>query len=179
MTLYSRRDRVPMTPHGASVRVEGIEETLRILERLELNLVRRVTTAACRAGAAVLLKLARAEAPKETGMLAKQLRQSTKYNRTTGTVTARIWPKPTNMQRARGHVHRGSVVHLVVEGTKPHIIPGPLKFNGRWYSNVKHPGARKNPFIDRAADRGRITAVAAFAKRFKDKADQEIAKVKQ
>jgi len=162
---------------AGSIRVEGIEDTLRILGTLEAKIRRRVVTAAVRAGGKELLTRARAGAPRRTGALAKQLRQRVRFDRKSGTVTTRIWPKPTKSQRKKGHSHRGSVVHLVVEGTKAHKIRGPVSFNGRTFSQVDHPGSRPNPFIDRAAKSGQAASVALFTRRFASKLQEEIAKV--
>lgn len=59
----------------------------------------------------------------------------------------------------RGRRDRPSVIagptaphrHLVIRGTKPHIIPGPVAFGGRVLRNIRHPGARPNDFVGRTA----------------------------
>lgn len=161
-----------------AIRLEGIEESKRVLKTLEYKARRRVVTAAARAGGREILKNARSYAPTRTGQLRKQLRQSVNNNRATGTVTATIKPKRTKAQRRKGAQLRSNVIHLVVGGTRPHVIPGPISFAGRIFSQVDHPGARANPFMDRAANKSFQPAIAAFQREFGRKMDQEIQRAK-
>lgn len=40
--------------------------------------------------------------------------------------------------------------HMVIAGTKRHLIKGPISLNKKMYSNVNHPGAKKDDFIQRS-----------------------------
>ncbi len=55
--------------------------------------------------------------------------------------------------------------HLVIRGTRPHEIRakdgGSLVFGGRHVEVIHHPGARANPFADRATRNG--TAIVQLA----------------
>lgn len=131
--------------------VEGEEVVSRYLERFEQPELGRRLQRVATAGAGALVRPIREEAKRSfrghgrnPGLLAKSVRAR------------------------RGRRDRPSVVvgptaphrHLVIRGTRPHIIKPRtqplLYFNGRWWAGaVNHPGARPNPFVERAVERER------------------------
>lgn len=156
------------------VHVEGLDSATRALSRLEMKARKRIVAAAVRAGGKELLKAARADAPQDKGFLAKQLRISVKKDTRKGTATATVKAKQTKSQRRKGMTSRATVLHLIVGGTQPHTIPGPVQLpTGGWYSNVEHPGTQANPFLDRAARRATGASIKAFSKRFGEKLEAE------
>lgn len=156
------------TASAPGVHVEGLQEALNALSRLDRKARRRVLTKAIRAGAKEQRKVARSEAPSDTGQLRKQLRTSVKRDRTKGSVTATLKLKRTKGQREKGVKDRQSVLRFIVEGTPPHKIPGPVRIGtrGTVVSNVDHPGAMANPFMDRAVRRSQSAAIKMFQKTF-------------
>lgn len=107
------------------------------------NVPRDISRKALRESVNILRKYARQEAPKRTGRLRSQMRTSVSPGKSEGRVRA-----------AAPHAH------LVHEGTRAHWIPKlgsrkrGVRVGGRWFRHVRHPGARKNPFMTRALGRG-------------------------
>lgn len=150
-----------------AMRIDGIEESMRALARLDQKARRRVASKAVRAGAKIQRNTAKSYAPVDRGWLKKQMRTSVKRNQRKGTVTGTLKVKRTKAQGRKGIKTRWQVVHLIVAGTKPHIIPGPSRLGANtWVSNVQHPGARPNPFMDRAARSSAHAAIQEFRKVF-------------
>lgn len=160
-----------MTTRGRPVDIElrGIQPAMNALSRLDQKARRRVATKAVRAGGKEQRKAARSYCPVDSGQLKKQLRTSVKRDRARGTVTMTVKVKRTKSQHRKGVKNRAQVIHLIVEGTAPHTIPGPLKVgnSGRVVSEVEHPGITTgNPFMERAARHSYNDAVKTFRKRF-------------
>jgi len=156
------------------VHVEGLDDASRALSRLELKARKRIVAAAVRAGGKELFKAAQSDAPRDRGWLATQLRISVKKDTRKGTATATIKPRRTKSQTRKGMKGRGSILGFVVRGTKPHTIPGPVQLpTGGIYSNIQHPGAVSNPFLDWAAQRATGASIKAFSKRFGEKLEEE------
>lgn len=150
------------------VKVHGIEATMRKLASLDQKARRRIVTKAVRAGAKEQRKAGKAEAPVDKGWLRKQLRTSVKRDQRKGTVTARLRLKTTKAQGGKGMRSRREILHLIVGGTAPHRIPGPLAIgnSGRVVSEVDHPGTSPNPFLERAATRSQQAAIHGFTRTF-------------
>ena len=111
-----------------------------IAEEKRAKALRAATTAAAKAA---VPRLAAATPVGRTGNLRDAVRHKAMRKRYgIGSVVAPMGKK------AR---HR----HLVTGGTKPHVIAGPpggfLRIGDRYLRSVHHPGARANPFVDRAA----------------------------
>lgn len=151
-----------------SVRVDMKDEVSPYLERISeekrAKALRSSTTAGAKAAAPILA----AETPVgKTGNLRGAVRHKAMKKRYgIGSVVAPMGPKAA---------HR----HLVMFGTKPHYIPGPaggfLSVGDRYLRGVHHPGAKANPFVDRAASAMQDAADAAFTTRiekFIDTGDQ-------
>jgi len=162
---------------GATVKLEGISQAVQALKDLERKAQRRIVAFGVRKGNRPLLQAAKSEAPHDTGDLARQLRQSLRYFRSTGVVQGNIKPKRTKAQAKKGASARASVLHLVVMGTRPHVIPGPSKLpGGQVRRNIHHPGSRANDFMTRAARRAYSVAVSTFSKAFGSRLEQEARK---
>lgn len=165
---------------NTQVRVEGLERAKRALEALEYKARRRVCQGAVRAASREIVKRVKSEAPVDTGHLKAQVRLSVKLDRRTGMVTGTIKPKPSKAQRGRGQGHANKYLHLVVAGTKPHVIKPRTKealtIGGNVVEEVKHPGAKANPFMDRAYQATSKQAIDLFTKTFGTKLEDEARK---
>jgi HK97 gp10 family phage protein len=160
--------------------VEGLERAKRALEALEYKARRRVCQGAVRTAAAEIRNNVKALTPVRTGHLRGQFRLSIRLNRQTGAVAGVIKPKPTKAQKKRGQAHANKYLHLVVAGTKPHVIkPRDAKavaFGGVAREAVQHPGSRANPFMDRAYRQSSAPAIATFTRAFGTKLEAEARK---
>lgn len=136
----------------SEVTVIGLDEMIRHLERHGGREFEKRLQVGLRKGAAKLVKPIREELNRtirghgqKPGRLAKSVRVR------------------------RGRRDRPAIVvgpgtpyrHLVIRGTRPHVIPGPLVLGGRVVAFVNHPGARANPFVDRGARDGLAIVRAA------------------
>lgn len=171
------------------INVSGIGEAIAKLKTLEYNARRRAVSAAVRAGNAVIVRAAKAAAPRRSGALAASIRGTTKLDRKTGTLIGSVTFKSTKSQKKKGL--DAYYAHMVIGGTKPHDIPRVSKrrgqngkakrqyvvIDGHPYSRAKHPGQRPNPFMDHVADSSFSEVVHAFEARFAEAMDAEMAKV--
>lgn len=178
-----------MTSSTVSIEIRGIEQAISNLKTLEYNARRRSVSAAVRSANAVIVQAAKAAAPRRTGALADSIRGSAKLDRSTGTVIGTITFKSTKAQKKKGR--DAYYAHMVIGGTKPHVIPGVRKrrqpggksvrqyavIGGRPYSRVQHPGIKGNPFMERVADVHAAAAVEAFQTRFSEAIETEVAKL--
>ena len=146
------------------VRVTGLAEAQQRLLKIEAKVRKSILRKAVRTGGKELLKAARGQAPVDTGWLRSQLRVSVKIDTRIGTATATIRAKRTKAQARRGQKTRRQIVHLVTMGTRPHTIRGPVAIGPGVYQRVDHPGARANPFLDRALAQAGRAAIASFTR---------------
>ena len=116
--------------------------------RTAANSLKRVA----RRGGNVFKKEVQRLAPVETGQLKRSVQLTIKVLGRLGEVSAMTRVRSNkNAKTGRNPVHYN---HLVVRGTRPHQIPGPLSFNNRTYAGpINHPGYRGNHFWDRAYNR--------------------------
>ena len=170
----------------------SLRQTLRKLKRLEFAARRRVTVRSVRKALKPLVDASKAKAPRKTGLLAKSLRASSvSTDRRTGAVTGRVTGRGTkrlaegnNSFYVRGRkkppkkqrVGQLRYLHMVVQGTRPHRIPGPVRVATRWVSNVSHPGARGNDFFWVAAQSASQKAVSTFTRVFGPELEKEAKK---
>ncbi len=128
---------------------------LTLAPKIEQNVMR----GALRAGVKPIQVEARQNANKDTGLMAKGLKVSTRAKG--GLVTASL--KATGKHR--------SLAHWQEFGTNPHIIkaaPGSaLNINGVFVKEVQHPGTAPKPFLRPALDGkagAAVNAVAGYVK---------------
>jgi len=125
-----------------SVVITGTDEVHRMLAKGMDPSLKKSIQKATNAGAKYLKPKAQAEAPVRTGKLRKAI----------GSGQAKRG-RPASIVK----VHKRAFYdHMVTGGTKPHRIRFPdQKAAGipSWQGNIKHPGARANPFFERVADR--------------------------
>jgi HK97 gp10 family phage protein len=164
-----------MSTPPVTVEVQGIAAAVRSLERIEYAARRRVVTAAVRAASKEVIQEAKQNAPVRTGMLRKQLRASIKLDRRTGNVYATVRARASAAQKAKKNV--AWYIGLVVGGTKPHSIKPKLKkslaIGNQPVEQVEHPGAKANPFVEKAATDAFSRAVTAFERTFAERLDTE------
>lgn len=164
--------------------IRGVDEAMRNLKDLDEKIRRRIVTAAVRAGSRVIIKEARARAPRRTGKLAKNIRATVNRDRITGTIKARIRPKPTKAQKAAG---KGAwYAHMVIGGTKPHRIPRDDETRGSKYIKIgpnqyrysaDHPGIQGNNFMEQAASAAFQPSLIAFRHKYTEQLDREVLKL--
>jgi hypothetical protein len=122
----------------AAVQIEGMRETLAVLEELPRRIQRRAITKAVRAGGNPLLKAARRNAPRKTGIFRRSLTSVIRTYPRTGSVVMIVGQSGASKTnrlrekiRARGsHTGgisgRGDVVpsHFLEGDTRAHVITG-------------------------------------------------------
>lgn len=119
-----------------SVTITGLEELRAELAKLEPGPLKKTLQKGTTAGAKLLKPHVVAAAPRRTGKLRKSVfAGQAKRERPASIVKVRAWYR-----------------HFVILGTKPHRIRFPdQKAAGvsKSRGNIRHPGAKANPFIDR------------------------------
>lgn len=151
------------------VKIDGLGECLAALnalpDRLTTLAVRPALTYACE----LLADRARQEVPAAPPTKAN----ADRYGAVMGALRASIKVLPTTVNGTWVNctVSAGSKVayyaRWVEFGTAPHDIKGAMRkavaFDGWVRDVIHHPGARKNPFMRRAADGGYADALARFS----------------
>ena len=143
-----------MAVDGIKLDVLGQKALQAKLNRLKPALQRRAIRPAVQAGGTLVAKEARKLAPtgtspaiwrngKNKGQARKRLKRTIATRMKTysnGTIVCVVG------SRSREAPHG----HLVEDGTKPHIIPGPVKLGGRLRINVQHPGSKPRRWLSRS-----------------------------
>jgi HK97 gp10 family phage protein len=135
----------------ADISVKGLSELNKFLQELPGKIEANVVAGGLRAGAIVFRDAVREAIPVDSGLTKKDLKISTRKDRRTGLVTAKLAFK-----------RRAYIARFIEFGTKPHKIKGPVTLNGKVYSGVAHPGARPRPFMRPAFDGQTKAATYAF-----------------
>lgn len=134
-----------------NVQVKGIETLQRKLEELPRRVRSKVTRKAVMAGSTIVLQAARRSVVRRTGLLKKSLGRKGKTTKQGYYV--RIGSRRGFQVDRNGKIYNPSrVAHLVEKGAQPHQIV-----------SRRHPGARKQPFLNPALDQniGQIKATMA------------------
>jgi HK97 gp10 family phage protein len=148
------------TYSGVGVDVRGVEDVLAALEGLNDKQAKAMLQKSVTAGSKALKPYVKSRAPVRTGALKKSVRTGqTKRKRP----AARVW-----LQKDIGGKRGTNTTfyrHMVVGGTKAHRIrfhnqveAGVAKNGG----NIRHPGAKANPFVAQGFDAGRSAAEKAI-----------------
>lgn len=142
-----------------TTRVKGLAELQRMLDTLPPKIERNIMRGAMRAGAAVIMRHAKAAVPVDAGLLRESLRVSARARG--GQVTATVIAGGPSTFYAR----------FVEYGTKPHTITAKnrkgLSVGGLFFKSVDHPGARPRPFMRPAMDtqaQAALVAVGEYVK---------------
>jgi len=152
--------------------VHGVEEELKKLLDFPVQVEKKIVRGAVRAAAQVVRKAAMLRAPVGAGISHKGASASL---RDTIRVSTGIRGKIVKAAVRVGDRKKGVFyAHMVIGGTKPHIIKarvhGALGFGGIVRQVVQHPGARAQPFLAEADAASRDEALrSAF-----DYADQHL-----
>jgi HK97 gp10 family phage protein len=91
------------------------------------------------------------------GDLKKSIRVSSTFKKRTGEI--KVLVKAGN--------YKAWYAHLVEHGAKAHLIKGPIRFNGKYISNLEHPGFVGKPFMRPAFDSSAQAVVDAYAEYMK------------
>jgi HK97 gp10 family phage protein len=181
----------------ATIRIEGVKELFDKLDRIAgtgskgRRTAKAMMRKAMRAGSAPIRKRAKATTPRDTGNLHASIAVKVKQY-PSGVTVGIVGPRAKfTRTRTRKGVKRKEVIdafyaHMVEGGTKPHQIPKrptqakTLSFisggGTRFRKVVMHPGAKAQPFIQKAADRSEKLAAAAFAKKLGEELRKEAVK---
>jgi HK97 gp10 family phage protein len=87
------------------------------------------------------------------GELKKSIRISGTFSAKTGVISVKV--------KAGSKI--AWYANIVEHGARPHVIPGPVYFNGRYYKNIQHPGFAARPFMRPAFDATGQAMIDAFA----------------
>jgi hypothetical protein len=175
---------------ATTVTLEGLPATVRRLRLLPDKIEKRCLSKAVRAGAAPLLKAARRNWPRLTGLSKRSLDQKVKSYRGGQVVVAIVGQAGAvknrkKLRKGRGGISgRGDIVpvHFIEEGTKPHRIPKEgrgmllLRLPGGGkvlVDHVQHPGTRGQHPIRRAADSAGGAAGEAFTAKLEAEVSRE------
>lgn len=153
------------------VEAKGLPEAIAQLQGLSgKELARKTRTVVARGTRALLVPAIRAAAPTGRG-------KTGKYPHPPGTLAKKVGAR--QIRTRQGEIAAVSVGPKrgkngawwggwVIRGTKPHDIKaknaGSLFFNGSNITEVHHPGAKPNPFVNRGVE-GRETSLAESIKR--------------
>lgn len=143
---------------GVTIELQGLNEVVGELKRRGLD-VRAGLEVICHAGAAPVLADAQRRAP---GSVATNLDKKTTAKRA------------TRVEVSVGPVREKHIARFVEYGTAPHVISPRRRKRGRkkalaipgWgvYARVRHPGARKQPFLRPAYQAQKANAEHEMAK---------------
>ena len=156
--------------------VKGVKETQAKLQRLRPALQRKAIRPSVQAAGTVMAKAARQSAPigtapaiwkngKNKGQARKRLRKTIATRMKTygnGSIVCVVG------SRSREAPHG----HLVEDGTKAHVIPGPVKLGGRVYRNLQHPGTSPRRWLRRAMQSSTGNQQTAFRAKLTEKVEQ-------
>ena len=171
------------SPGRVAVHIEGADFAVEALKQVEFAVRRRVLSAAVRAANAVVVREAKLLAPTgATGMLKKQIRGTVKFDPRGGLITGHVRSAATKKQRGKGIHNAARYAHLVIGGTKPHVIQraedGPaLATPSGFYTRIQHPGSKPRPFMEQAADKCFREAVAHFESKLEERLNIEVQKI--
>lgn len=142
-----------------AISIRGLTEVQRALGNLEGAQLKRALQKASTAGAKVAKKYLQAETPKgRTGRLRKSISAGQ---------AKRERPAAIVKFRPRVAFYR----HMVIGGTKAHRIRFPnQKAAGvpKSQGNIRHPGAKPNPIVERAWSKGETATMAAVNDSIRD-----------
>jgi HK97 gp10 family phage protein len=138
--------------------VHGVEEVMKNLLEFPVKVEAQVTRGALRTAAQVVRAAALFRTPRASGALAGTIRVFTRKRGKEISAGVRVG------NRKKGIFY----AHMVMGGTKPHIIKaragGWLGFGGIVVRRVQHPGTKPQPFMEEAINFSRYNAFqAAFA----------------
>lgn len=175
-----------------TITLVGLPQTLRRLQELPQKIQKRCMMKAVRAGGAPLLKAARRNWPRLTGLSKRSLDQKVVSYGAGRVVVSIVGQRKNALIRARAKLRKGRggisgrgdvvPVHFVEEATKPHRIPkygrGMLILRTpaglRAIDHVMHPGTRGQHPIRRAADSASGEAGQAFAAKLEQEVSREV-----
>ena len=150
---------------GLKMKMQGIEEMTKNLEKLGTRVALRGPAAAVRAGGSAIVKEMRSRAPKETGSLKKSMGQKVKTYRGNKTVTSIIGARSKRYETSKGRRNPAYYAHLIELGVSPHRTG---KKGGL------HPGFAAAPFMrpawDAAAPRARQAVIDKMQQVFEKEA---------
>jgi HK97 gp10 family phage protein len=143
------------------VKFAGLQQLDEALKGLSDKLQRNVLRAALRAGAKEIADEAKRLVPVKSGRLRDTIRVTSRIVR--GVPTAKVVVGGKSKGTKKGAFY----APMIEFGTQPHTIRSrsgsPLRFNGVKVLQVRHPGAKKKPFMRPASDSRSGAAVQRFS----------------
>lgn len=130
--------------------LKGFKELAKVMQNLEQKTQDKIVRRGAAKMAQVVRKEMRNNAPKKTGNLRKNIMYKNKRIRSGG------------YQATVGAFGKGYYARFIEGGTKSHIIKpkrGKIAIKGKVYSEINHPGQKKQPFLEPAFKRSQKRAM--------------------
>jgi len=134
----------------ATFKLDGLKDLNKKLKKLAPKVAKKVSRDALRAGAVVVRKEMRSNAPRDSGKLRKNIR-------------FRIRGRKGRFRAKVGVTSDAFYAWYIEYGTGAHTIEGKVAINGNVYSRVKHPGIKPNPFLRRSWEKSKKRAMRAVS----------------
>lgn len=139
------------------VTIRGLDDVMRRINDLDVKMKSRIVRKAARAGINHIRTIARQEAPKDTGLLRRSIKVKVDRIRGGGGFVAKIYVSK-----------EAWYARLIEFGVQPHKIDPltkkALKFGGRYYKSVEHPGIPANPFMSRSYSRAKASILPVVSR---------------
>ena len=137
---------------------ESLKKVLAELDKLPLKIEANLVRGGLRAAAKPMYDAARERVPVAEGTLRDSIRISSGIKAKSGEIVAKV---------VAGSRKKGGggafYAHMVEWGTAKHVIPGPVSFGGKIFTNIQHPGTKARPFMRPAFDTADQLVVNAYA----------------
>jgi HK97 gp10 family phage protein len=173
---------VPPTPSCRLVVTDDPVKRLRSLTKGGKNQIMRK---AVRAGAAPVRAAAKADAPVLSGATGKSISVKVGTNKRNGEVYAVIGARRRFvLKRQKRVVSEGAptrILHLILFGTRPHSLAkgdrlARRKHGDRQSGGRPHPGAKANPFLQRAFASASAAALVAMRRAIAEEVSRRLGK---
>jgi len=135
------------------ISIQGIPELVNALKKLPEDMKIKCLRPAILKASNVVVNAQKAAAP-----VGKQIRVSKNRTIAPGELKRSIWriikTKDSDIVSFVGpNRKKGSkafYAHMVIAGTRSHLIKGPVSLNKKSYTNINHPGSKKSDFVQSA-----------------------------
>lgn len=153
------------------VNIQGGKELAAFLQALPLKVEKNIMRSALRAGAGIIAKEAKQNVPVQNGELRKSIRTGSNAKKGKVEATVKVGSKKVWYSR---FVEYGTAPHMIKAGkNKPNLVFFGKSGKRVVTQQVAHPGAKAKPFMRPAFDTKGDEAVAAVAKRIRERLTKE------
>lgn len=158
------------------MRIEGLEDLEKNLERLSKSAGKGVLRRSLRKAAEPMADIMRSKAPKKTGALAQSIAISSKLNKRQSGIHRKMFKDDRQaVELFLGPAYgpgKGNHGHLLEFGTKPH-------FNKGLFAGSRHPGTAPQPFVRPAWDQDRADMLDRLSKILWEELDKSMARAER